>query len=404
MGPSIILLILYSLEGLDHLGNDLEEVSYDTVVCDLEDRSSIVLVYRDDALGILHACLVLDGTGDTKSDVDLRVNGLTGLAYLMVGGDVSGIDCGTGSAYYAAQYVSKFLSKSYALLYVLAYALTDGNDNVRADEVYELPGSLYNVQDLGLDVSFGELELRMLDNDLVCAGLVERSLGHNARTDGSHSRSEPGAYDGSHEVAAECRTGHLKVAVNVEELGLEVHVVNVQRGTGPEEVDVTVEVYVQVRAVRAESGVESGSAAGSEVAADVGSSEEHYFRLDLLDRVADDLGIGIGGVILKKRAVVDVYSVGTVAAEFLGDTVYVVSEKDSAKLYAELAGAYGCDLAEVFVCSEVSLAEGEETSCTVLPARGEKCPRCWNWRELGSDGLCPRCSDAVRTYRSAKIG
>ena len=95
MGPSIILLVLYSLEGLDHLGNDLEEVSYDTVVCDLEDRSSIVLVYRDDALGILHACLVLDGTGDTESDVDLRVNGLTGLAYLMVGSYITGIDSGT---------------------------------------------------------------------------------------------------------------------------------------------------------------------------------------------------------------------------------------------------------------------------------------------------------------------
>ena len=25
--------------------------------------------------------------------------------------------------------------------------------------------------------------------------------------------------------------------------------------------------------------------------------------------------------------------------------------------------------------------------CVVLPANGEKCPRCWNWRELGSDGL-----------------
>jgi isoleucyl-tRNA synthetase len=76
----------------------------------------------------------------------------------------------------------------------------------------------------------------------------------------------------------------------------------------------------------------------------------------------------------------------------------------TSELYAELAGTYGCDLAEVFVCSEVSLTQGEEVSCTVLPARGEKCPRCWNWRELGSDGLCPRCTEAVREYRSAKIG
>ncbi len=52
-------------------------------------------------------------------------------------------------------------------------------------------------------------------------------------------------------------------------------------------------------------------------------------------------------------------------------------------------------LAEAFVCSEVELAEGDELSCEVLPAHGEKCPRCWNWRTLGTDGLCCRCSHAV---------
>ena len=33
--------------------------------------------------------------------------------------------------------------------------------------------------------------------------------------------------------------------------------------------------------------------------------------------------------------------------------------------------------------------------CSVFPAEGQKCPRCWNWRELGEDGLCERCHDAV---------
>ena len=55
----------------------------------------------------------------------------------------------------------------------------------------------------------------------------------------------------------------------------------------------------------------------------------------------------------------------------------------------------GCDLAEAFVCSDVCLHVGEELSCEVLPANGEKCPRCWNWRELGEDGLCERCHDVV---------
>ena len=51
--------------------------------------------------------------------------------------------------------------------------------------------------------------------------------------------------------------------------------------------------------------------------------------------------------------------------------------------------------AEAFVCSEVELACGDELACEVLPAHGEKCPRCWNWRPLGADGLCCRCSHAV---------
>ena len=47
------------------------------------------------------------------------------------------------------------------------------------------------------------------------------------------------------------------------------------------------------------------------------------------------------------------------------------------------------------MCSEVCVERGEDYACTVLPARGEKCPRCWNWRELGEDGLCARCHDVI---------
>ena len=63
--------------------------------------------------------------------------------------------------------------------------------------------------------------------------------------------------------------------------------------------------------------------------------------------------------------------------------------------YELLCGEFACDLAEPLVCSSVCVAEGDELSCEVLPASGEKCPRCWNWRELGPDGLCERCHDAL---------
>ena len=85
----------------------------------------------------------------------------------------------------------------------------------------------------------------------------------------------------------------------------------------------------------------------------------------------------------------------------------VVTEKTSqaaraeltvpAEAYALLAGEDACDLAEPFVCSEVRVSSGEEYACTVLPAHGEKCPRCWNWRVLGEDGLCSRCHDVIES-------
>lgn len=58
-------------------------------------------------------------------------------------------------------------------------------------------------------------------------------------------------------------------------------------------------------------------------------------------------------------------------------------------------------LAEVFIVSDVTLEPTEGASglvATVRAAEGEKCPRCWNYRELGEDGLCARCHDVVATF------
>jgi isoleucyl-tRNA synthetase len=63
----------------------------------------------------------------------------------------------------------------------------------------------------------------------------------------------------------------------------------------------------------------------------------------------------------------------------------------------EVLTATGIDLAEPLVCSAVTVAAGDEFSAVVFHAEGERCPRCWNWRELGEDGLCKRCHDAVES-------
>ncbi len=69
-------------------------------------------------------------------------------------------------------------------------------------------------------------------------------------------------------------------------------------------------------------------------------------------------------------------------------------------LPAETASALAdVDLAEVFVCSSVEVVSGDEVSCTVAPAEGEKCPRCWNVRVLGGNAnhphVCKRCGDVL---------
>lgn len=54
---------------------------------------------------------------------------------------------------------------------------------------------------------------------------------------------------------------------------------------------------------------------------------------------------------------------------------------------------------ELFIVSSVSFVEGSEVSVSVAVAEGEKCPRCWNIRELGGNpnypDVCKRCGDVL---------
>lgn len=70
-----------------------------------------------------------------------------------------------------------------------------------------------------------------------------------------------------------------------------------------------------------------------------------------------------------------------------------------------LTGERGIDLAEFFIVSEVALMENEDAeddgiTVTVDAARGERCDRCWNYREdTGVHGehehICSRCAAAL---------
>ncbi len=61
----------------------------------------------------------------------------------------------------------------------------------------------------------------------------------------------------------------------------------------------------------------------------------------------------------------------------------------------QAAGVDEATVAEALVCSEATLTVGEELDAVAEPAAGERCPRCWNWRTLGPDGLCARCHEVI---------
>ena len=67
---------------------------------------------------------------------------------------------------------------------------------------------------------------------------------------------------------------------------------------------------------------------------------------------------------------------------------------------AALLDRYGSEvLEELFIVSGVAVVEGSELACEVKLAEGDKCPRCWNYRELGGNAnhphVCKRCGDAL---------
>ena len=71
--------------------------------------------------------------------------------------------------------------------------------------------------------------------------------------------------------------------------------------------------------------------------------------------------------------------------------VLKTNEKDLADIYI-VSQAYLTAEAPAEVLNELS---EDGYTVWVTKAQGEKCVRCWKYRELNSDGICPDCQEAV---------
>lgn len=81
--------------------------------------------------------------------------------------------------------------------------------------------------------------------------------------------------------------------------------------------------------------------------------------------------------------------------------VYVKSDEK------ELLKSCEDELCNIFITSQAYVCEEkpedvlneyteDNTTVWVTKAKGEKCCRCWKYRELNSDGICPECQEAVK--------
>jgi hypothetical protein len=97
-------------------GNQLEQVADQAQVGDLEDRRVLVLVDRDDDLGVLHAGEMLDRARKCRPRHRLRAHDLAGLADLIVVGRIARVDRGAAGADAGAELVGERIDQLVELL------------------------------------------------------------------------------------------------------------------------------------------------------------------------------------------------------------------------------------------------------------------------------------------------
>ena len=94
---------------LDHFRDDDVQIAHNTVVGDLEYRSVLIGVDRDDLRGILHAGQVLDRTGNAAAYEERGTDRNTRLTDLALVFAVAEVDSRAASAYGAAESVGEIV-------------------------------------------------------------------------------------------------------------------------------------------------------------------------------------------------------------------------------------------------------------------------------------------------------
>ena len=89
-------------------------------------------------------------------------------------------------------------------------------------------------------------------------------------------------------------------------------------------------------AVGGQTGVQGSGTAGAQITTDIGRADEHDLGLLFHNDIADDLGVGIGGVVLQQGVLANDDTVSAVAAQLLGKALDLIAQQQAAQLYAQI--------------------------------------------------------------------
>ena len=84
----------------------------------------------------------------------------------------------------------------------------------------------------------------------------------------------------------------------------------------------------------------------------------------------------------------------------IGSSLEASVEIEAPERPLQLLNKYSQHLREFFIVSQLSCTLGHSLKVSVTPAKGDKCPRCWNYDNLVTLGeygeICNKCVEALK--------
>ena len=280
---------------------------------------------------------MLNSTGDTDCEVDLRTNGLTGLSNLQILGLPAVIYNCTGAGYGTAQNFCQILQDLEVLC--AAYSTSTGYQDLGIHDVNGIGYSLNDFLDGYVFVVRSKSGIVLFDHSLCTCDRSD--LLHNAGTNGCHLRSVVGAGDGSDGVTTECRTGHQQLVVLLLLSG------------DSNEREIT---DLKYSTVSSQTGLNSCGNGRAEVTSDSSCTYQNDLRLIFLDNRCQCMCIRLGSVSLQFGIVHKDYLICAILSQLISQSFYVITDQNRGYLGLQLcsqlftfAEQLQCDTADLIV-------------------------------------------------------